>query len=677
MHAAKQSSTSTAIRIRPLISYALSSYSMARGNDYFDALVPLCVPISEDNAGRLFEPKNFCAELHSKYDLSINEHVAENFILPMHKAGLLEKTIDSTRKKAYRYCSSPSTSLEKKYIKFEKKISDIFKQYHLFISSLNSLTTVPFSSEDLENGLIDWILKSNESLDISSEYKNKPKSELDFVASRFLTFLKEEHSDLFDDLALIHSGAVVSELVLDYKIPETSKKTAQELSIYLDAPFVMHLLQLSGIQQYENANEVFKQLKRLKVKLYMFEHSCEEIEGNIDGVLSPTNNDRYGPLATAINNREVMQDYAKSVRNNLKDRIEELGIKIFDPSVYGSGQDKERFFSKGAEDRLNEVINWTNPIAARRDVRSISTVIRWRGRTKERDYLKSKHLFVTTNRFLASKVRSFCIEEELLNISQAPPVITLEKLSGLLFLMLGDQSEKISMSRKQLLYNCGRAAIANPEMIRSFSEKLKELSPKNADQVSVILSEPKTVQLVMDLTMGNADLITSDNVEEVFESLKEEITKEQTKKHRKKIKTLKEERDLMANDNERHKEKWRDIVSTVIEKEVSYVKKVKFYGVIILVTLSVFALILPFLNIPDTYKILSNTVLLSSGAAGIMLSFYPFFFSPLWLQKQFTSWKIRRVTRRLEQLGMKDKLTEYIIDWKTAEVKEKYEDLLS
>ena len=500
---------------------------------------------------------------------------------------------------------------------------------------------------------------------------------MDFVASRFLTFLKEKHSNLFDDLALIHSGAIVSELVLDYKIPETSKQTIQELSIYLDAPFVMHLLKLSGVQQYENANEVFKQLKRLKVKLYMFEHSCEEIEGNIDGVLSPTNNDRYGPLATAINNREVLQDYAKSVRNNLKDRIEKLGIKIFDPKMYGSGQDKERFFSKEAEDRLNEVINWTNPIAARRDVRSISTVIRWRGRTKERDYLKSKHLFVTTNRFLATKVRKFCIEEELLNISQAPPVISLEKLSGLLFLMLGDQGKKISMSRKQLLYNCGRAAIANPEMIRAFSEKLKELSPKNADQVSVILSEPKTVQLVMDLTMGNADLITSDNVEEVFESLKEEITKEETKKHRKKIKTLKKERDLMANDNERHKAEWKDIITTVVKKEVNYVDGARFYGVSFLLVLSVCALILPFLNISDSYKFFSNTVLLSSGVAGITLSFYPFFFSPLWLQKQLTSWKIRRVKSRLERLGMQDKLTEYTINWKTSEVKEKYENLLS
>ena len=152
MQATKQNSTSTAIRLRPLISYALSSYSMASGNDYFDALVPLCVPISEDNVGRLFEPKNFCAELQTKYDLSINEHVAENFVLPMHKAGLLEQTIDNTKNKAYRYCSTPSTSLEKKYIKFERKIAEIFKQYHLFVASLNSLTTVPFTVEELEEG---------------------------------------------------------------------------------------------------------------------------------------------------------------------------------------------------------------------------------------------------------------------------------------------------------------------------------------------------------------------------------------------------------------------------------------------------------------------------------------------------------------------------------------------
>ena len=100
------------IKLRPLISYALSSYSMAHGEDSFKALIPLFAPIIAANPNKLFEPRSFCNDLQKSYGLNISEHVAKNFIDPMVHAGLLEKTTNAQRHAVYRYASKHLKTLD-------------------------------------------------------------------------------------------------------------------------------------------------------------------------------------------------------------------------------------------------------------------------------------------------------------------------------------------------------------------------------------------------------------------------------------------------------------------------------------------------------------------------------------------------------------------------------------
>jgi len=667
-------SSESSIKLRPLISYALSSHSMAHGNDYFQALLPLFAPIIVAHHGELFEPKLFCKELGKVYGLHINEHVAENFIDPMARAGLLEKTSDTQRHRVYRYSETLSEPLEEKYRNFEKKLASIFDEYHVFVSGMETLIKGVYDQEQLEEGLINWILRNNKKFSLSNEYAEKPKSDLDFIASRFLQHLEKSNTSLFGDLSLIHSGAIVSELVLDYKLPETSKKKVRDLNVVLDAPFVMHLLNLSGKQNYEGTNSIFKQLKRLEVQLHVFKHSCEEIEGNIDAVLSPSNPDRRGPLASALISGDVIEDYVRTVRNSLDDKIKKLGIKIFDPSSYGTQQNREKYFTKEVEDRLYEAIPWPKVPARERDVESVSTIMRWRSGKKERDFLKSKYLFVTNNRSLSSRAKKFCIDEKLIQGNHAPPVISVQTLSGILFLMIGDEGERLSLSRKQLLASCGKVAIATPEIIESLNKKLKELSPDNKDQIEAILSEPRTVQFAMDLTWGNPEVLTRDNVEEVLENLKEDIASEQTEKHKKKFKAVSKECNVMANDNSKLRADQMGTVLAVVSRTVRNINKSIFCIKAIVAAGLFIALFGTSFNLfPDNGG--TNVFIFISGLCAFAINIYSFWWSPQWLSKRIESWKKKRTEKNLDKIGLNGKQDEYLIDWKKGTVRERNGDL--
>ncbi len=534
---------------------------------------------------------------------------------------------------------------------------------------MDMLTSGAYKKDELEDGLIDWILRNDQQIEFSNEYRKDPKSDLDFIASKFVQDLEKNNTDLFNDLALIHSGAIVSELVLDFKMPETSKDKARDLNIILDAPFVMHLLKLSGKQHYESTNGIFEQLKSLEVQIHIFKHSCEEIEGSIDGVLNPNNPEKRGPLAAAIFSREIIPDYAKTVRNNLDKYIKDLGIKIFDPDSYGAQLNKEKYFSKESQDRFYDAITWENSRARDRDVNSVSIIMRWRGRTKERDFLKSKYLFVTNNTRLASKSRWFCIDENLIKAMHAPPVISVQTLSGILFLMLGDEEKKLSLSRKQLLASCGRAVIANPGIIEAYSNKLKELSPTDTDQITAILSEPKTVQLVMDKTGGNVDAITRDNIEEMMESLKEDIAVEQTKKHKKKISTISKERDHIANDNALLRANQKKTIEKVIFKAIKNRNRILFAIKFFIVCISFTALLISVFGSVST-NVVFKSILLVAGVCGLAINVYPFYLSPEWFSKRIQNWKKLYVGKKLNEVGLKEKLAEYSVDWKSGSISE-------
>ncbi|MCB1783831.1 MAG: hypothetical protein KDI13_07525 [Alphaproteobacteria bacterium] len=666
-----QTTPSNNIKIRPLISYALSSHELGLGGDHFQALTPLFAPIVSSNLGGLFSAESLSKEIQETYGLHVNEHVVKNFIPSMVKAGLLQKTSDTRIPDVYRYAYSLPSTFDNQYKEFNDRLTKVFEAYHSFIRGMHSLTTATalYDTEQLEEGLINWILRNDKRFDISCEYKEAPQNELDFIASEFLQFLEKKNPQIFNDLALLYSGAIISEFVLDFKAPESHRKKASDLNVILDAPFVMNLLGLSGKQQQQSTMGVLEQLRRLDVKLHIFKHSCEEIEGNIDGVLHPDNTDRYGPLARAIASREVEIDYVKIIRNNLEEHIQEkLNLKIFDPESFGTRNDKDRYFSPLQKDRLYDYIPRSpeKEAARLRDVESVATIMRWRERIKVKDFLKSKYLFVTNNKALATQARKFCIDEDLIKVTHAPPVISIETLSGILFLTLGDIEERVSLSRKQLLSSCAKVAIIKPELVEKLGEKLATLSPKNAEQIETILKEPKTAQLMLNLTWGNSAALTPDNAEDVIQLAVSEISAEETAKYKKKLTAIEAEKEKIANDNESLRE---EKIAIAQKQAMETVRKIDVTIGTIKILVTEILIISVFISAYGFFtQFIPPFLIFIIGIISVALSVYAFWWTPESISKKIEKIKKKAIEQKLKKVGIKIDEHNYRIDYTTGEI---------
>lgn len=665
------------IAMRPLISYALSSTCMSsdKGN-YFSALIPLFVPIVEKNKGNFFDPKTFCDEVKMMYGLPMHPYVAESFTSSMVDAGLLKKT-DATKGAAlYTYfhenCGRDKT---KDYDEFDAKLAEVFTLYEQFIKNLGSLTTLAYTNDELEDSLISWLVSSKGELSIADGFSDEPKGDLQYTAARFIQDIEKSRPDLFASLAAISSGAVVSELVLDYKCPVSSGKKARDLSVYLDAPFVMNLLDLSGKHNKISAQLIFDQLKKLECNLYVFKHSCEELEASIGAVLAEDNNDKHGYLAEALRNREVIEDYARAVQRNPERYIQGLGIKIMDMDALGN--QRLQYFNDDLMDKFRaSLVNWKNSIAKERDARSLAYVMRLRGGGADRDFLKSKCLFVTNNYTLAGVARNFCIAEGLVKQSLAAPIITVRTLSAILFLTLGSTEEKSEVSRKQLVSNCGKAVIATPSMMKSFYEKLKTFSPENEAQIAAIINEPRSLQCIMDQTWGNPEVVSSQNYEKILEIAKAEIAHEQSEKHKVAMSAISVQMDVLSNDNAKLQ---NSIIKAVRDNVNRSIKTVNVIALMLKLTISLGMLIL---TVDAVLK----------GNVGIAFPYGLFFSASLIFLKDLTDVWPEYLERYVDHIKLKMKMNLFVlfwrvlgfeynldtlsIDWKKGDVSERPKDLL-
>jgi hypothetical protein len=102
-------------------------------------------------------------------------------------------------------------------------------------------------------------------------------------------------------------------------------------------------------------------------------------------------------------------------------------------------------------------------------------------------------------------------------------------MAALLFLTIGSQ-EKAELSRRELLESCEAVVNASPEVIEGAKKRLKDVRPENADQIEALLSQPRSIQLLQDLTLGSQTVVGRSDMDLVYEALRESVAEEERTK---------------------------------------------------------------------------------------------------------------------------------------------------
>lgn len=514
---------------RPLIAYAFLAQTRHATGDLFTGLAPIFKPIAKHRSGQLFVPKEFADLAKSLYGIDIHPWAVEDLGPRFEKAGLLTKVSLPAKLYEYRYAAIH----EEFDAVGETDIQHVLDCFVVFATPILNRHVLTIDRSALEKAflsqLVDMdfqsILLKPESKPLLTSTASKQKlalppkpervawqqeinakAKIDVLCASFILHLYETQRELYDLLTRISAGALVAETVLNFQNPG-SENSLVGLNVILDAPFVMALLDLCGEESTAYARRICEQLTANGANIQVFRHSVEEITSNLKGTITSTeHNEGYGPTARRMS-RASFNSYVRSVVQDVDGAVRRLNYAIVEVPTSAS---TFQFFSEGDEQQLLSSIGYyEHPMAQKRDADSIAAIMRMRqGKTaKMSSFQRAQYIFITANDRLARRSDRCTTTLKQRNFGDVPPALTDKYLAGLLFVLYGGGASELTHLR--LLSNCAAALEPRSDVMRRMHAFLSELDQTKADHFRALMTNERASQHMMQLTLGDAEVLRS------------------------------------------------------------------------------------------------------------------------------------------------------------------------
>lgn len=547
---------------RTILTYALVSSSVFNTNDILIGLMPLLVPLAKP--GEIYEPADMVSLFEKNYNLAISRDVAEFLIPRLLKTKHIEETSSKFSGITYRWCNpQPNQSNEvDKTKEIEKKVDDLLEHFSVFVSNFKSLEVEGTNQDECVQALIDCILgrvrnlqSAESALLETQDIKVGRKEHLNYIAARYIETLETENNPRFELLSRLTGAAMFSEVIADLQSPPDLDRDLKHLTVIIDSPIVMAGLDVSGTANNENFEFVFQRLIKGGAKLVVLSHSIDEIQYNLKAVLTKLPSERVGPTATAIRSGQLEEEYALSIMRGPTESIGKLGLTINNSDVPVTPAQISRFDDERCNElfsKLNQTERWNSIQSIDHDVKSIAYVMRrLRGRSSV-DPLNASILLLTNNTLLSRITRRYCTQNGLIREGEVGPVVSQRRMAALLWLNSGNQ-DRAEISKLQLLLNCHSIADASSGVLQAIQNKLGIINPEKAKQYKALLTQPRSVQVALDMTLNDPMILTNENVFDLLDAMIES-TGEKARAHfkakevilKKQIKKLEFDKNLRA-----------------------------------------------------------------------------------------------------------------------------------
>jgi len=526
---------------RPLIAFAFLAEKFEETGDLAQGLMPLFAPIISKHEGQEFSAEDFSEDVSNYYGIRVHPWAVQDWLSRLERERYVEKVSLAGGLYSYRYLKSP---VDVKTIE-ETDVTKLLEVFCKHAQKRFEVQGIAISKATLEQGFFDRLVsmdflsivlkpeapkeppkytKDTLRLPVSTvqdedRHRQEQEAQIDYVCADFILTTSVENPGLFEILVQITCGALVAEVILDFQVP-AKKVEFKNLTVYLDAPFIMDLLDLSYPENVRYSGELFKQLKDTSARISVFPHSIEEMRGAIKAPL-----DRFerGELATGPTGSRLRSStfraYARSVISSVEADVKDLGISIANTSHLKSPQSRQFFTSLEEEDLSQSIGHYENVTARQRDAGSIGNVIRLRQRADVpmHNISACRAIFLTRNSRLAQKSTDFLIGKGVIGNRSVPPCIHDRYMAGLLWITQGGKGKELS--RQRLLANCASAISPRQDVVKRMHSFLSELDERKARHFQALMTNSKAAHYLMNRALGDAGLITRENVAEVYEEV--------------------------------------------------------------------------------------------------------------------------------------------------------------
>ena len=346
----------------------------------------------------------------------------------------------------------------------------------------------------------------------------KLSEEESILCARFVEHAIRNDPDASETLARIASIGLLTEVVQDFVKPNTRVESS-DLVVYLDAPVAMELLDVSGKAARENTFPIITELKRIGARIRIFNQSVEEIKHNLNAVLG--NPHPTGPTAQALVRSEVLRDYVSEVAANPGNFLDELGVKI-SPRTLEHHKFEFEYFTEEQRDETRSALTFhqENPNARDHDADVTTLIMRQRRGHEDPDIFKARFLLMTRNGLLAQLVRKKCVKLGVLSPNSIPPVVHRKVITASMWLRTGLGANDYELPKRLLLANCERVLAIRPNVVdkvRQFTEALGD--KEKSRQLDVLINQPRSLQMLMDKTLGAPSVVNPENLEELLHQM--------------------------------------------------------------------------------------------------------------------------------------------------------------
>lgn len=539
-----------------LIAFAYLAQAGRSDSDLLSGLAPIFRSLAQGRVGQKFDPIEFANAVGKTYGLKVHPWAAEDLAPRLERAGLLQRVQVGPGAHEYAYSEVTGDFSEVS----EADIRLVLRRFQEYARPLLAAHGLSESDEGLEDAFLKHLVDMDFVAvllrpDQSAAQERKPstvtlkkpqeqqewesealkKSRFNVLCASFILQVHRHDTKLYELLVRIATGALVAEVILNFQDPG-AQANLSGLTVILDAPFVMSLLDVSSEESHRFAEELCEQLRQHGAQVGMFRHSVDELRDNLKGVTGAVASGKgYGPTARRIAS-PAFRAYVNVVLADPDTAITRAHVAILDvPTATPSMQ----FCTGEDEDRIRAGLGYyESPLAQARDAMSLAGVLRLRRgrRVKMGRLAQSQYVFVTQNPFVAGRPNRFLRAKGLYAEGEVPVAMTDRYLAGLLWVMFGGRSQ--DLPRQLLLANCAAAVEPRSDVIAQMYRFLSQVDENQARHFRALMTEERAGQHLMQLTLGDSVLVTPENAHEVLEQMKRVLIEEHERKTAQEIDTL-------------------------------------------------------------------------------------------------------------------------------------------
>lgn len=392
--------------INALITIATASYIYNGDyNDKTDIIRPFVLKIILDNYSKneTIGLKKIIEKLESDYGLiNVPSAVILKILHRIHTKN--EGYLIKNGKTNYIFGDIPSDAIKtfnENTMSAKNSMSELIDGLYNYIKKEDE----ELQKEDLQKELFEYLDKYGVPFYVDQEFVLSPLIEKShsYLIAKFMLEHIESRSYMLTHIQNVLKGILLIRAIYsDNKIFDEKELLIDDVSIYVDTPIILNILELKTDEENTLAAPIVNLLKDNGIKIKCFQHNVEEVENII--IKYRDKKYKQGLTIEKFDNANYSVEQINYYLNILEDEIVKKGILIDKNSSYESlsakfSERKIKFDYKGLEDFLSQHISSykQKPEMLKTDMDSLFYIYLMRLGKRTKDFRNCKSIFITSN----------------------------------------------------------------------------------------------------------------------------------------------------------------------------------------------------------------------------------------------------------------------------------------